>query len=82
MSLNFEFQQFFKNVTWCAKRGLIAFSNYQVGLIITPDRFNLSPSYYTNSWCYVRGISGQNYRVIPNSQVMLWAVKYMQLKTL
>jgi len=54
-----------------AKRSLIAFPNYQGWPITTPDGFNLSPSYYTKSYCYVRSISGQYCRVIPNSQVII-----------
>ena len=67
-------------MTQSAKRGLTAFPDNKVWLIITPDGFDVSPSYHTKSYSYVRGISGQNCRVVANLRAKLWAVIYMQLK--
>ena len=69
-------------MTQSAKSGLLAFPNYHVSLSITPDEFNPALSYYTKLFFYVMGIRENNFRVIPNSQVKLWAVKYIQLKRL
>ena len=46
--------------------GFIAFPNCRVWLIITPNVFNISLSYYDKPWCFVRGIREPNFRVIPH----------------